>query len=97
VRDYERYVQRATAISSLIQEGEDPASAALRAMTSISVIGSPEECKEQLMSICESLGVEHLVCVFQFGTMPSDRAQRSVRLFAEHVAPDLKQLDLAAV
>ncbi len=96
VRDYDRYVQRATAMADEIGRGTDPAEAALRTSSSLHVIGSPEDCRDQLMDICQSLGVEHLVCVFQFGTMPTEHAQRSVRLFAEQVVPELQQLSLMA-
>jgi alkanesulfonate monooxygenase SsuD/methylene tetrahydromethanopterin reductase-like flavin-dependent oxidoreductase (luciferase family) len=94
---YERYGERAKAIAEAVKNGEDPAAATLRTMTSVQIIGSPEDCKDQLMDICQSLGVEHFVGVFQFGAMPREHAERSIHLFAEQVAPALKQLDLAAV
>jgi hypothetical protein len=39
-------------------------------------------------------GIEHLIAVFRFGTMPREHAQRSLQLVAEHVAPTLQALDL---
>ncbi|HEX8968972.1 MAG TPA: LLM class flavin-dependent oxidoreductase [Chloroflexota bacterium] len=95
VKGYERYAERATALVKSIGGGMEPRQAALRTMTSIYVIGTPDECLEQLVGICRSLGVEHLIAVFQFGTMPRDHAQRSMRLMAEQVAPALRQLELA--
>ncbi len=95
VRGYERYTERATALSAEIERGVDPKRASLLTTTSTHVIGTPDECLEQLRAISESLGIEHLIAVLQFGTMPRQHAQRSLRLFAEHVAPALQQLDLA--
>jgi alkanesulfonate monooxygenase SsuD/methylene tetrahydromethanopterin reductase-like flavin-dependent oxidoreductase (luciferase family) len=94
VQGYERYAERATAMAASIDGGVDPRQAALSTMTSIHVIGAPEECLQQLESISRSLAVEHLILVFQFGTMPHAHAERSLRLVAEHVAPTLKQLEL---
>jgi alkanesulfonate monooxygenase SsuD/methylene tetrahydromethanopterin reductase-like flavin-dependent oxidoreductase (luciferase family) len=61
----------------------------------VSVLGTPRECLEQLEAICRGLTLEHFIGVFQFGTMPRDLAERSLRLFAQHVAPTLKQIDVA--
>jgi len=95
VRGYERYTERATALSDAIKGGLDPKSAALMTTTSTHVIGTPDECLEQLRAIGDALGIEHLIAVHQFGTMPREHAQRSLQLFAEHVAPPLQQLELA--
>ena len=97
VRGYERYAERATAMKASIDDGVDPRQAALKTMTSIYVIGTPAECREQLEGIVSSLGVEHLILVCQFGTMPLEHAQRSLHLVAEHIAPTLKRLEHAPV
>lgn len=95
VRGYERYTERATALAAAIKSGVDPKQAALMTTTSTHVIGTPAECLDQIRAIGESLGVEHLIAVLQFGTMPREHAQRSLRLVAEHVAPALQQLQFS--
>ena len=95
VRGYERYTERATALSTAIKSGVDPKQASLLTTTSTHVIGTPADCLDQLAAISESLGIEHLIAVLQFGTMPRERAQRSLQLFAERVAPSLKAMELA--
>ena len=95
VRGYERYAERATALSTAIKSGADPKQASLMTTTSTHVIGTPAECLEQLQAIGEALGVEHLIAVMQFGTMPREHAERSLRLFAEKVAPELRQMQPA--
>ena len=95
VRGYERYAERATALSAAIKSGVDPKQASLMTTTSTHVIGTPAECLEQLQAIGGALGVEHLIAVMQFGTMPREHAERSLRLFAEKVAPELRQMQPA--
>ena len=95
VRGYERYSERAAALSAAIKSGLEPKQASLMTTTSTHVIGTPAECLDQLEQISEALGADHLIAVLQFGTMPREHAQRSLRLFAEQVAPTLRELDLA--
>jgi alkanesulfonate monooxygenase SsuD/methylene tetrahydromethanopterin reductase-like flavin-dependent oxidoreductase (luciferase family) len=95
VSGYERYTERATALAKSISGGVDPKQASLSTTTSTQVIGTPEECLAQLRAISEALGIDHLILVLQFGTMPRAHAQRSLRLVAEQVAPTLRQLQLA--
>jgi alkanesulfonate monooxygenase SsuD/methylene tetrahydromethanopterin reductase-like flavin-dependent oxidoreductase (luciferase family) len=94
VSGYERYTERATALAAAIESGVDPKRASLSTTTSTHVIGTSQQCLDQLRGISEALGIEHLILVLQFGTMPREHAQRSLRLVAEHVAPTLKQLQL---
>jgi alkanesulfonate monooxygenase SsuD/methylene tetrahydromethanopterin reductase-like flavin-dependent oxidoreductase (luciferase family) len=97
VKGYERYANRAEALARSIADGLDPREAALSTMTSIYVIGTPDEVLDQLEGICRALAVEHLILVCQFGTMPRGQAERSLRLIVEHVVPTLRQLQLAPV
>jgi alkanesulfonate monooxygenase SsuD/methylene tetrahydromethanopterin reductase-like flavin-dependent oxidoreductase (luciferase family) len=95
VKGYEHYGDRASRIAAAIEGGADRKTAAFRTLRSVSVLGTPRECLEQLEAICRGLTLEHFIGVFQFGTMPRDLAERSLRLFAQHVAPVLKQIDVA--
>jgi alkanesulfonate monooxygenase SsuD/methylene tetrahydromethanopterin reductase-like flavin-dependent oxidoreductase (luciferase family) len=97
VKGYERYAERAESLARSIAQGLDPLEAALSTMTSIYVIGTPDEVAAQLEGICRALAVEHLILVCQFGTMPRERAERSLGLLVEHVVPTLRTLRLAPV
>jgi alkanesulfonate monooxygenase SsuD/methylene tetrahydromethanopterin reductase-like flavin-dependent oxidoreductase (luciferase family) len=97
VKGYERYANRAEALARSIADGLDPRKAALSTMTSIYVIGTPDDVLDQLEGICRALAVEHLILVCQFGTMPRQQAERSLRLAVEHVVPTLKTLQLEPV
>jgi alkanesulfonate monooxygenase SsuD/methylene tetrahydromethanopterin reductase-like flavin-dependent oxidoreductase (luciferase family) len=89
---YEHYRKRATALAAAMASGADRASAAAELLSSVAVIGTPDECLAQLHDISCGLGLEHLIGVFQFGTMPRAHAERSLRLFAARVAPVLKSI-----
>ena len=52
------------------------------------VAGQPEEIVERVRPFAE-LGIDQLMCWFQFGHMDPARVQPSIRRFAEHVAPRL--------
>jgi alkanesulfonate monooxygenase SsuD/methylene tetrahydromethanopterin reductase-like flavin-dependent oxidoreductase (luciferase family) len=53
------------------------------------VIGSPETCAAQLRELVERLGVDHVVCRFQWPGMPQETVLRSMRLLAREVIPAL--------
>jgi alkanesulfonate monooxygenase SsuD/methylene tetrahydromethanopterin reductase-like flavin-dependent oxidoreductase (luciferase family) len=49
--------------------------------------GSPATCLEKLREVSERMGTDELVAVFSYGSMPLEKAEKSMRLFAEHVLP----------
>ena len=61
------------------------------------VWGTPEMCIEKLERINEQMGVEELVAVMSFGGMPVEKAEASMRLFAQEVLPVAKGIELAPV
>lgn len=56
------------------------------------VLGSPDECLEQIRRIVDITEPSEIVLVMRFGTMPVENAERSMRLVAEHVLPALHEL-----
>jgi alkanesulfonate monooxygenase SsuD/methylene tetrahydromethanopterin reductase-like flavin-dependent oxidoreductase (luciferase family) len=54
------------------------------------ILGSPEECREQLLPLVTELGVTHLVCRMTWPGMPVEIAARSVELFTNEVRPALE-------
>ena len=92
---YEHYRTRATTLAAAMASGADRASAAADLLSSVAVIGTPDECLAQLHDISCGLALEHLIGVFQYGTMPRAHGERSLRLFAEQVAPALKRINVA--
>jgi alkanesulfonate monooxygenase SsuD/methylene tetrahydromethanopterin reductase-like flavin-dependent oxidoreductase (luciferase family) len=65
--------------------------------TRVGVFGTPDECVEQLTDIQSRTGIGELVCHMNFGLMPVDVAERSMRLFATEVLPVLQAIDVSEV
>ena len=49
--------------------------------------GSPKTCLEKLERINNMMGADEFVAVFSYGSMPVEKAEASMRLFAEKVLP----------
>lgn len=52
-------------------------------------LGTPEQIVEQITARREVIGDYHLNCGMSFGGMPYEMVERSMRLFAEEVIPEL--------
>ena len=59
---------------------------------SLQVWGTPEQCYAKILDVRERVGNEHFVGVFSYAGMPWDEAERSMRLFAREVRPELQTL-----
>ena len=53
------------------------------------LFGTPERVREQLGRLIEVSGCNYVLCVFAWGTIPHEKALRSLRLFADEVMPAL--------
>ena len=56
----------------------------------VHVSGTPDQCYKKIMDIVAYTDANALVAVFSYAGMPYDEAERSMRLFAEVVMPELK-------
>ena len=56
------------------------------------VLGSPEECYEQLRPYWEELGVNHLVIRTHWAGMPLSTAVSSMRLISDELLPELRKV-----
>jgi len=56
------------------------------------ILGSPEECYEQLKPYWEEMGVNHLVFRTHWAGMPVDAALHSIRMMSKELLPELKKL-----
>ena len=57
----------------------------------LQVWGTPEQCYEKILDIHRRTGNTHYVGVFSYAGMPGDEAERSLRLFASQVMPELQR------
>ena len=58
------------------------------------IIGSPEECYEQLRPYWEQLGVNHFIFRTHFMGMPVSAALQSMRLISRELMPELRKAEL---
>jgi alkanesulfonate monooxygenase SsuD/methylene tetrahydromethanopterin reductase-like flavin-dependent oxidoreductase (luciferase family) len=87
MRGYESYkpVQQALAAPGGIET-------AVKAFVKTQAWGTPEMCYRKLREHREIIGAQGLILVFSYGEMPYDAAERSLRLFAAEVLPEVKKL-----
>jgi len=57
----------------------------------IQVVGTPDDCIQQLAELRRLTGLDHLVTEFAFGGMPHEEAELNMRLFADRVMPVLQR------
>ena len=57
----------------------------------IQIVGTPDDCVQQIAELHRLTGVDHLVTEFAFGGMPHEHAERNMRLFADRVMPTLQR------
>ena len=57
----------------------------------IQVVGTPDECIQQVAELHRLTGLDHLVTEFGYGGMPHEQAELNMRLFAERVVPVLQR------
>src|SRR2546425_2806285 len=57
----------------------------------IQVVGTPDDCLQQLAELRRLTGLDHLVTEFAFGGMPHEESELNMRLFAERVVPVLQR------
>lgn len=59
---------------------------------SLQVWGTPEQCYQRVLDIRSRVGCDTFVGVFSYAGMPSDEAERNMRLFASTVLPELRKV-----
>jgi alkanesulfonate monooxygenase SsuD/methylene tetrahydromethanopterin reductase-like flavin-dependent oxidoreductase (luciferase family) len=82
VHGYEEY---------LIRQKNDisRADANLAARRATQPIGTPDEIIERIRTLQQTVSLEQIVVHMMFGGMPRDKAEKSLRLFAEKVLPEV--------
>ncbi len=57
----------------------------------IQIVGTPDDCLQQIAELRRLTGVDHLATEFGYGAMPHEQAELNMRLFAERVMPVLQR------
>ncbi len=55
------------------------------------MVGTPDDCIQQIGELRRLTGMDHLVTEFSFGSMPHYQAELNMRLFADQVLPVLQR------
>ena len=89
VKGYESYAK----VGKTYAKMNDPAyrSKATDFYVSIQVVGTPDDCIQQIAELRRLTGMDHLVTEFSFGSMPHYQAELNMRLFADKVLPVLQR------
>ena len=64
-----------------------------RFLADLQMSGTPAELVEQTVDRVRALDAGGVVNLFQFGGMPQEIAERSLRIYAEQVLPQLQAID----
>jgi alkanesulfonate monooxygenase SsuD/methylene tetrahydromethanopterin reductase-like flavin-dependent oxidoreductase (luciferase family) len=59
----------------------------------LQVWGTPEMCFDKINEIRKRVNADHFTGVFSYAGMPIEDAEKSLRLFASDVMPELKKLN----
>ncbi len=57
--------------------------------------GTPDQVYEKITTFGDMVGGDSFIGVFRYGGMPAEEAERSMRLFAKEVMPELKKISPA--
>ena len=85
IRGYEEYLLRQTADIS-------PAEARLAARRATQPIGTPDQIIEKIKTMQQTISMEKVVIHMMYGGMPREKAEKSLRLFAEKVLPEVQSM-----
>ena len=89
VKGYESYGATAKTYAKM----KDPV--ARKKMTdfyvSIQIVGTPDDCIQQMGELQKLTGSDHMVCDFSYGGMPHHEGELNMRLFAKDVMPTLQR------
>ena len=89
VKGYEFYGNMAKTYSKMKDEGYRKK--ATDFYVKIQIVGTPDECIQQIAELQRLTGTEHLIAEFGYGGLPHDEAELNMRLFADRVMPVLQR------
>jgi alkanesulfonate monooxygenase SsuD/methylene tetrahydromethanopterin reductase-like flavin-dependent oxidoreductase (luciferase family) len=89
VKGYEFYGGMAKTYSKMKDEGFRKK--ATDFYVKIQIVGTPDDCLQQVAELQRLTGLDHLATEFGFGGMPHEQAELNMRLFADRVMPVLQR------
>ena len=89
VKGYESYGKMAKTYAKM--KDDSYRDKATQFYVSIQVVGTPQDCLDQIAELQRLTGTDHLVTEFSFGGLPHEEAELNMRLFADKVMPVLQR------
>ena len=89
VKGYESYGKMAKTYAKM--KDDTYRDKATQFYVSIQIVGTPQDCLDQIAELQRLTGTDHLVTEFSFGGMPHEEAEVNMRLFADKVMPVLRR------
>jgi alkanesulfonate monooxygenase SsuD/methylene tetrahydromethanopterin reductase-like flavin-dependent oxidoreductase (luciferase family) len=89
VKGYESYGKMAKTYAKM--KDEAVRDKATEFYVSIQIVGTPDDCLQQIAELRALTGMDHLITEFSFGGMPHEEAELNMRLFADRVMPVLQR------
>ena len=89
VKGYESYGKMAKTYSKL--KDEDARQKMTDFYVKIQIVGTPNDCIEQVRELRTLTGTDHIVSDFSYGGMPHEDGELNMRLFATQVMPTLQR------
>lgn len=89
VKGYEFYGKMAKTYSKM--KDDDFRQKATDFYVKIQIVGTPDDCIQQIGELQRLTGLDHLVTEFSFGGMPHEDSEINMRLFADRVLPVLQR------
>ena len=88
VKGYESYGKMAKTYSKL--KDVEARNKLTEFYVDIQIVGTPQDCIEQIAELQRLTGTDHIVCDFSYGGMPHHEGEMNMRRFAESVMPVLQ-------
>jgi alkanesulfonate monooxygenase SsuD/methylene tetrahydromethanopterin reductase-like flavin-dependent oxidoreductase (luciferase family) len=89
VKGYEFYGNMAKTYSKMKDEGYRKK--ATDFYVKIQIVGTPDDCIQQIAELQRLTGTGHLIAEFGYGGLPHDESELNMRLFADRVMPVLQR------
>ncbi|MCB1741730.1 MAG: LLM class flavin-dependent oxidoreductase, partial [Gammaproteobacteria bacterium] len=88
VKGYESYGKMAKTYTKM--KDPDFKTKATEFYIKIQIVGTPDDCLQQLETLQQVTGTDHIVCDYSYGGMPHHDGELNMRLFADQVLPVLQ-------
>ncbi len=88
VKGYESYGKMAKTYSKM--KDESFREKATDFYVSIQIVGTPDDCIQQIAELRRVTGTDHIIADFSYGGMPHHQGEVNMRLFADRVMPVLQ-------